>query len=161
MMTEELRQKITGLAFLCLLLLVLAPWVISLLEVETHDSLAQPKSSAKIVAERYKLPATIAQPKDQAPVSLDFHQQTKAKLLESVVSRKATFYRAQLASFVNPRNADQFCSKLKAQGFACQVQEKNSWARVYLGPMSDKALCKSLAKNIAKRQDIIIEEISA
>ena len=49
-MTEELRQKITGIAFLLLLVTILAPWVVSLLEVSS-TSLSAASHKPGVLAE--------------------------------------------------------------------------------------------------------------
>ncbi len=150
-MTEELRQKITGVAFLLLLVTVLAPWVISLIEVspvKPSIALEKPSTLAKIAVNDHSV--------DSADIHL--HQKTKAKVLGGVHSHE--LYRSQVASFINPHNAKQLCLSLTKQGVPCQVDQQQSWSRVYVGPMSDRMRCKKLASIVAKRQNNKIEKVT-
>lgn len=153
-MTEQLRQRITGIAFLLLLVMVFAPWVLSLFEVDSsvastsaHDSLTSISPHESSV-----LPSG-------ASKELDLHQKTKAKLLVSAAPLQSVQYQARIASFINPRNASELCRSLKQNGLACHIDSSQSWSRVYIGPMSGKEKCKMLARRLAKRQNIVVEKV--
>ena len=93
-----------------------------------------------------------------ASKEIHLHQKTKAIVLGGVKSHE--LYRAQIASFINPQNAKKMCQSLHKRGIACQIDRKQDWSRVYLGPVSDRFLCKKLANMLTKRQNIMIEKIA-
>lgn len=172
-MTEALRQRLTGIAFLLLLVVFLIPWILSSLEIKNSPSVAitvaddvslisSKHPSINLSPEQNSSNAsTEIQVSESSSAPLELHQKTKAQVIPSVVKEiEKPLWRSQIASFINPQNAENLCKRMNAKGQPCSIEKKSAWYRVYLGPLDDKIACKTLASQLAKRHYSPIEQVN-
>ena len=159
-MTEHIKQRMVGIAVLLLLVVVLVPWLLGHIAVDSEQKVADQTAieDAQLVqvptmtrgTSAHTSTSRVAPAKITPKKRLVFHQQTKAEVpnvhpqakpqIQPIITQG---WYAQIAGFSSKINAEKLVSRLKKSQIPCKLERYASVGkriyRVYLGPFSGKS----------------------